>query len=55
LERSREDRHVDEFVARLNIEHLRKALAGETRPAKLETLRQLLKEEEVVEEGDGAA
>ena len=37
---------MERFVARLNIEHLREALAGETDPEKRETLERLLIEEE---------
>ena len=34
------------YVARLNIEHFRRLIAGETDPKKLEILRRLLAEEE---------
>jgi hypothetical protein len=37
---------MDRQIARLNIEHFRKALADETDEAKRRTLRQLLSEEE---------
>lgn len=37
---------VDQYVARLNIEHFKRKLAAETDPAKREMLMRLLAEEE---------
>lgn len=39
---------MDRLVARLNIEHYRKALATETDDVKRQTLRRLLSEEEAI-------
>ena len=39
---------MDRLVARLNIEHYRKALATEMDEAKRQTLRRLLSEEEAI-------